>query len=40
LRCFPLWFLLQIPYVVVVGVMGSLGLFRWKGRRGATEIKR
>lgn len=40
LRCFPLWFILQIPYVVAVGVMGSLGLFRWKGRRGATEIKR
>jgi cellulose synthase/poly-beta-1,6-N-acetylglucosamine synthase-like glycosyltransferase len=35
LKCFPLWFVLQIPYVVLVGVMGSLGLFRWKGRQGA-----
>ncbi|NLP12137.1 glycosyltransferase [bacterium] len=40
LHCFPLWFILQIPYVVAVGLMGSLGLFRWKGRKGATEIKR
>jgi len=35
---FPPWFLLQIPYVVLVGLMGSLGLFRWKGRKGATKL--
>ncbi len=39
LKYFPLWFLLQIPYIVLVGAMGSLGLFRWKGRKGATRIR-
>ena len=39
LKYFPLWFFLQIPYIVLVGIMGSLGLFRWKGRKGATRIK-
>jgi cellulose synthase/poly-beta-1,6-N-acetylglucosamine synthase-like glycosyltransferase len=39
LNCFPSWFILQIPYVVVVGVLGSLGLFRWKGRKGSVQIK-
>jgi poly-beta-1,6-N-acetyl-D-glucosamine synthase len=37
LNCFPSWFMLQIPYVVVVGVLGSLGLFRWKGRNGRVQ---
>ncbi len=29
---FPLWFLLQIPYVVLVGILGSVGSFHWKKR--------
>ncbi len=33
LRDFPLWTLFQIPYVVIAGLAGSLGLFTWKGRR-------
>jgi cellulose synthase/poly-beta-1,6-N-acetylglucosamine synthase-like glycosyltransferase len=40
IKYFLFWFLLQIPYVVLVGVMGSLGLFHWKGRKGATRIKK
>ena len=32
LRVFPLWVLLHPVYTAVVGVLGSLGLFRWKGR--------
>jgi cellulose synthase/poly-beta-1,6-N-acetylglucosamine synthase-like glycosyltransferase len=33
LTLFPIWFLIQIPYVVAMGVLGSLGLFTWKNRR-------
>jgi cellulose synthase/poly-beta-1,6-N-acetylglucosamine synthase-like glycosyltransferase len=33
LRVFPLWTILQIPYIVVVGIGGTLGQVRWKGRR-------
>jgi cellulose synthase/poly-beta-1,6-N-acetylglucosamine synthase-like glycosyltransferase len=29
---FPIWFLLQIPYVVLVGILGNLGRITWKGR--------
>jgi cellulose synthase/poly-beta-1,6-N-acetylglucosamine synthase-like glycosyltransferase len=29
---FLLWFLCQIPYVVIVGLTGTLGGFTWKGR--------
>ena len=32
LRVFPLWSLLQIPYVVFVGILGTLGSFTWKKR--------
>ena len=32
LRHFPLWTLTQPPYVVLVGVLGLLGRFRWKGK--------
>jgi len=30
LPCFPIWFLFQIPYVIVVGFLGTLGIFTWK----------
>ncbi|MBI4530929.1 MAG: glycosyltransferase [Candidatus Latescibacteria bacterium] len=33
LRVFPLWTILQIPYIVVVGITGTIGQFMWKGRR-------
>ncbi|MBN2092885.1 glycosyltransferase [candidate division KSB1 bacterium] len=32
LKFFPLWMLLQIPYVVLVGILGSWGNFSWKDR--------
>ncbi len=32
LSAFPLWFVLQIPYVMIVGVLGNIGRFSWKGR--------
>ena len=32
MKAFPFWFMLQIPYVIVVGVIGSLGGFAWKKR--------
>jgi len=31
-KTFPAWFLTQIPYVVFVGIAGTLGGFRWKER--------
>ncbi|MCR4439381.1 MAG: glycosyltransferase [bacterium] len=30
---FPLWTLLEVPYVVVVGLVGTFGNFSWKGRK-------
>ena len=34
LRCFFLWWaLLQPFYLVLAGLLGSLGLFTWKGRK-------
>jgi len=32
-KYFPLWFLLQIPYVVFAGLWGTFGGFTWKERR-------
>ena len=32
LKYFPIWFLLQIPYVVIVGLWGTFGSFSWKER--------
>jgi len=32
LKYFPLWFFLQIPYVALMGVLGTFGNFKWKGR--------
>lgn len=33
IKCYPLWVILQIPYVVIVGLMGNIGKFVWKGRK-------
>jgi cellulose synthase/poly-beta-1,6-N-acetylglucosamine synthase-like glycosyltransferase len=35
LRAFPSWALLQPLYTVLVGLVGPLGFYRWKGRRVA-----
>ena len=39
LKYFPLWFVLQIPYVVFVGLMGSFGKFTWKDRNHSAVSK-
>ncbi len=33
LKYFPAWFFLQMPYVVIVGLLGSFAGFKWKGRK-------
>jgi len=32
IKYFPVWTALQIPYVVIVGLLGNIGKFVWKGR--------
>lgn len=39
LRYFPLWFIFQMPYVLLVGLLGSFGRFNWKNRSHGSEIK-
>lgn len=39
LKFFPLWFFLQMPYIVAMGLLGSFGNFTWKGRRHSSEAK-
>jgi cellulose synthase/poly-beta-1,6-N-acetylglucosamine synthase-like glycosyltransferase len=36
---FPLWFLVQIPYIVGVGLAGTFGKFRWKEREHSAEVR-
>ena len=31
-KYFPLWFVLQMPYIVSVGLWGTFGKFTWKNR--------
>jgi cellulose synthase/poly-beta-1,6-N-acetylglucosamine synthase-like glycosyltransferase len=38
LRYFPLWFFLQIPYVVISGFLGTFGKFTWKDRSHSAQI--
>ena len=38
LRYFLLWTILEIPYVVVVGFIGTFGNFTWKGRTNSSEL--
>ncbi len=35
---FPLWFFLQIPYVALVGLLGTFGNFSWKDRNHSATI--
>ncbi|MBC7188451.1 MAG: glycosyltransferase [Calditrichaeota bacterium] len=37
---FPLWTLLEVPYVVVVGLVGTFGNFTWKGRKMNSTLTR
>ncbi len=39
LKYFPLWFIVQIPYIVGVGLAGTFGKFQWKQRVHSAEIK-
>jgi cellulose synthase/poly-beta-1,6-N-acetylglucosamine synthase-like glycosyltransferase len=32
IKYFPIWALLQIPYIVLAGSLGNIGRFTWKGR--------
>ncbi len=32
LKYFPVWYVLQIPYVIYAGLFGNIGQFVWKGR--------
>ncbi|MCJ7813546.1 hypothetical protein MUP95_09565, partial [bacterium] len=32
IKIFPLWFILQIPYIFIIGLLGSVGQFIWKNR--------
>lgn len=32
LKYFPVWFFVQVPYIVSMGILGSLGNFNWKER--------
>jgi cellulose synthase/poly-beta-1,6-N-acetylglucosamine synthase-like glycosyltransferase len=39
LKYFPVWFFIQIPYVVIAGLFGTFGRFSWKGRQHAATTK-
>ena len=38
LKYFPIWTILQIPYVILAGLLGSLGHFIWKDRNYFQEV--
>ncbi len=38
LKYFPVWTMLQIPYVIFTGLLGSLGHFIWKDRKYFQEV--
>ncbi|MCU0645289.1 MAG: glycosyltransferase [bacterium] len=38
LQYFPIWAMLQIPYVIFTGLMGSLGQFIWKDRKYSQDL--
>ena len=33
LRSFPAWFMGVTPYIILVGLLGGIGIFKWKGYR-------
>lgn len=38
LRYFPVWFIFQIPYIVLVGLSGTFGNFKWKERQHSAAL--
>jgi len=38
LKYFPIWTVVQMPYVIFTGLMGSLGHFIWKDRKYFQEV--
>ncbi|MBN2354771.1 glycosyltransferase [candidate division KSB1 bacterium] len=38
MKYFPLWFIIQIPYVSLIGIMGTFGNFSWKGRKHSATV--
>ena len=38
IKYFPLWALLQLPYVAVTGFLGTFGHFKWKDRTHRQEL--
>jgi cellulose synthase/poly-beta-1,6-N-acetylglucosamine synthase-like glycosyltransferase len=36
---FPVWFLIQSPYISIVGFLGCIGQFRWKNRKHSATIR-
>jgi cellulose synthase/poly-beta-1,6-N-acetylglucosamine synthase-like glycosyltransferase len=38
MKFFPVWAIVQMPYVILTGLMGSLGRFIWKERRYFQEL--
>ncbi|HDQ00009.1 MAG TPA: glycosyltransferase [bacterium] len=38
LKYFPIWAILQMPYVIYTGISGTFGQFRWKGRKHLQEL--
>jgi len=38
MKYFPIWILVQMPYIVFMGILGSLGNFNWKGREHSAKM--
>jgi len=38
IKCFPIWAILQMPYIIYTGILGTLGHFKWKDRRHSQEL--
>jgi len=38
LKYFPVWFFVQVPYIVSMGILGSLGNFSWKERKHSQNL--
>ena len=38
LKYFPVWAVVQMPYVIFTGLLGSLGHFIWKDRKHIQEL--
>jgi len=40
LKYFPVWFVVQLPYIVYVGFLGTFGSFKWKERRHNAVVRK